>query len=985
MSEEPVEQGPLSEGRVSVDADILGGMSQRVSATVMVGREAPLQTLVVALAATGEGQGRLVVVGGEAGAGKTRLVTEFVDRAGDAMTLQGGCLELGQAVMPLAPLAGILRQLARDLGEDRAEELIGPQLAGFLPGRHHGDLDPHWTGQLGMFEAFRAVLVELSRQHPVAVVVEDLHWADRSTLDLLTWLARNLADSRVLLVLTYRSDEMRRSHPLRPVLAELGRLPHVERVELQPLTDQEIGDLLIAIHGGPVPPAVARQVADRSEGNPFFAEELFAGVDDDGVPLTLRDILSARIDALPEATKEVLRIAAAAGRRVDHRLLEVVADLEPDELDAGLRAAVEAQALVPDGAHFRFRHALLQEAVHEQLLPGERTRLHRAFADALLAEPELAAAGAASVDSELAHHALAAHDVDLAFASLVRAGERAHALFAFNEAQHHLEGAAELHDRVSPEAAEGAPATWELLRAAAHCTRYGGDPSIGLGHLKRAISLLDPVADKVAIGGLYGELSENFWMAGRGDDAVAASDTSTELLAGERTREAAMALGWRSRLLMLLGRFAEAIPPGRQGIEIAREVGAAVELSRAQNSLGTSLGSLGELDEGIALLREAITVAHDADAAGDAVRGYINIASLLKTPGNDLAGAERTGLEGLAYADRYAVRGGMTDWLRMELTDVYIRSARIADAKAMLGTVRTGWTAGVNGQYFHTSSGWLDVFQGRYEDAAEHIRVAKELAPNIRDPQAIGPWVGVRMLLELAEGRPEVGDALDILEPFAGDPSASNGFALVARVAAAAVEAGAEGEGKTVQRIRDLLAARRSDGNDVARANLDGWIAVLDAELTSVAGEPDPTLWRQAADGMAERGFAEQALYARVRLVDALAADGQTESAATELVAAHGVARGLGAAKLTADLETLARKHRLKLDGVTAARGVGGLTARESEVLALVALGTTNREIGEKLFISEKTASVHVSNILAKLGVSNRGEAAAVARGSGLI
>jgi DNA-binding CsgD family transcriptional regulator/tetratricopeptide (TPR) repeat protein len=970
---------------MSVRADILGGMPQRVSAAVMVGREAPLQSLLDALAATDDGQGRLVAVGGEAGAGKTRLVTEFVERATGATTLQGGCLELGQAVMPLAPVAGILRQLGRDLGEERAEELIGPQLAGFLPGRHHGDLDPHWTGQLGMFEAFRAVLVELSRERPLAVVVEDLHWADRSTLDLLTWLARNLADLRVLLLLTYRSDEMRRSHPLRPVLAELGRLPQVERVELQPLTDQEIGDLLVAIHGGPVPPAVARQVADRSEGNPFFAEELFAGADDDGVPLTLRDILSARIDALPESTKEVLRIAAAAGRRVDHRLREVVADLEPDELDTGLRAAVEAQALVPDGAHFRFRHALLQEAVHDQLLPGERTRLHRAFADALLSEPELAAGGAASVDSELAHHALAAHDIDLAFVSLVRAGERAHALFAFNEAQRHLEGAAELRDRVSAEAAEGAPATWELLRAAAHCTRYGGDPTIGLGHLKRAISLLDPVADRVAIGGLQGELSENYWMAGRGDDAVTASDTSTEMLAGERTREAALALGWRSRLLMLLGRFAEAVPPGREGIEVAREVGAAVELSRAENSLGTSLGSLGELDEGLALLRNAIDIAHDAHAAGDAVRGYINIASLLKTPGNDLAGAERSGLEGLAYAERHAVRGGMTDWLRMELTDVYIRSARIDDAEAMLGTVRTGWTAGVNGQYFHTSSGWLDVFRGRYDQAAEHLRVARELAPNIRDPQAIGPWVGVRMLLNLAQGRLEIDDALETLEPFCGDASTHNGLVLAARVAAAAAEAGSEGEGKTVERIRDLLAGRRPEANDVVGANLDGWLAVLDAELSGIAGEPDPLLWRRAADGMTERGFAEQALYSRVRLVDALAANRQTEEAAAELHAAHEVASGLGAVKLTADLETLARKHRIRLDGVAAARGVGGLTAREGEVLALVARGTTNREIGEQLFISEKTASVHVSNILGKLGVSNRGEAAAVARESGLL
>jgi DNA-binding CsgD family transcriptional regulator len=965
---------------VGVHAAILGDMAQRVSAAVMIGREEPLEALAAALASARAGDGRCVVVGGEAGAGKTRLMAEFVARTEGVWQLQGGCLELGQAVMPLAPLAGILRQLGRDLGDERAAELVGPELAGFLPGRPQVTMDPHWTGQLGMFEAFRAVLGELAEERPVVVVIEDLHWADRSTLDLLSWLARNLADTQVLLAATYRSDEMRRSHPLRPVLAELGRLAYVERIELQPLSDPEIVELLSAIHGGPVPPALAREVADRSEGNPFFAEELFAGAGGEGVPLTLRDILAARIDSLPESAKEVLRIAAAAGRRVDHRLLDMVAALGPGELDAGLRAAVEAQALVADADGFLFRHALLQEAVHEQLLPGERTRLHRAFADALLAEPDLAAGGADSVDSELAHHALAAHDLDLAFQSLVRAGRRARDLFAFSEAQRHLEGAADLREQISPEAARDAMETWELLRAAAHCSRYGGDPAIGVGHLRRAISRLDLVADRVAVGGLYAELSENLWMTGHGDDAVAASDVSTEMLSGERTREAAEALGWRSRLLMLLGRFEEAIPPGRLGVEIAREIGAVVELSRAENSLGTSLASVGELAEGTELLRDAITVADAAGAGGDAVRGYINLVSVMKTPANDIGAAEQAATEALAYAARHAVRGGMTDWLRMEVADVRVRLGRLDDARAVLAEVRTGWTVGVNGQYFHTSSGWLDAVEGLYDQAAEHLEHARELAPNIRDPQAIGPQVGVRMLLELATGTLEVGDAVDVLEPVVADASTYNGFVLISRVAAAAAESGNTDGAKAVERIRSLFLERRDGANAVLAANLDGWLAVLDAEAARVSIDQDAALWRHAADAMSSRGHAEQALYCRVRLVDALARAGQAEEATTELVAAHRIAGALGAVRHGEDLESLARRHRLKLAGVGPVRSLGVLTSREAEVLALVSEGRTNREIGEKLFITEKTASVHVSNILAKLGVSNRGEAAAVAR-----
>ena len=243
------------------------------------------------------------------------------------------------------------------------------------------------------------------------------------------------------------------------------------------MAEPEVVELLTAIRGQPPRPDITRQIVDRAEGNPFFAEELLAVAEEGGVPPTLRDILGARLDALPEQAKEVLRIAAAAGRRVDHRLLEQVADLGASELESGLRAAVENEALVPDvdGFGYRFRHALLQEAVHEQLLPGERTRLHAAFADALMRDPALAVDGADGVHAELAHHALAAHDIDTAFASLVKAATRARGMFAYAEAQQHYERAVELRERISDAAAHDAPPTWDLLRSAAHSARYAAD------------------------------------------------------------------------------------------------------------------------------------------------------------------------------------------------------------------------------------------------------------------------------------------------------------------------------------------------------------------------------------------------------------------------------------------------------------------------------------------------------------------------------
>jgi tetratricopeptide (TPR) repeat protein len=391
---------------------------------------------------------------------------------------------------------------------------------------------------------------------------------------------------------------MRRTHALRPVLAELSRLPLVQRIELQPMDEGEVLQLFTAIRGNQPQPEEAVSILTRSEGNPFYIEELLAAGDPSwiGMSSSLRDILADRLESLPESAKEVLRIAAAAGRRVDHRLLEVVAQLPESDLQAGLRAAVDGEALVPDAdSHgYRFRHALLQEAAHDQLLPGERTRLHRAFVDTLQADPSLAVGGSAGVDAELAYHALATYDVDLAFSSLVRAGERARDLYAFAEAQQHFERAIELRPQVGAAVSVTAPPTWELLRNAALCARYFGDIRVGsVTHLRRAIAVLGEDDDRTSLGGLWAELSEAYWMAGLSDEAAAASDRSVAVLPDTASRERAEALGWRSRLFMLLGRYHDAIPPGDEAVKLAREINARRELSRALNSLGTSLALIG--------------------------------------------------------------------------------------------------------------------------------------------------------------------------------------------------------------------------------------------------------------------------------------------------------------------------------------------------------------------------------------------------------
>ena len=297
---------------------MMGGVALRVSSPVLVGRSAEAAQLWAAFERAREGSPATVVVAGEAGVGKTRLVIELLGRvrAQGALAFTGGCLDVGEGVVAYAPLVEALRplggavdpaELERVLGSARAElarllpELRAPVEDGLQGGPEDGALVP---GRL--FELLLGVLHRLAARGPLLLVVEDLHWADRSTRDLLGFLVRNLR-AGVALVLTYRSDELHRRHPLRPFLAELDRSGRAERLELGRLGRRELGQLLAEILGEPAPAALAREILARSQGNPFFAEELLAarGGGSGELPEALRDLLLARVEALPQATRRI--------------------------------------------------------------------------------------------------------------------------------------------------------------------------------------------------------------------------------------------------------------------------------------------------------------------------------------------------------------------------------------------------------------------------------------------------------------------------------------------------------------------------------------------------------------------------------------------------------------------------------------------------------------------------------------------------------
>jgi predicted ATPase len=381
----------------------------------------------------------------------------------------------------------VLRELVRELGADGVTALLpgggAGELARLLPelGEPGTGGDPGET-RARMFGQVLALLERLTEVGPVVLVIEDAHWSDRSTRDLLAFLIGNQRVlAGVLIVVTFRSDELHRSHPLRPVLAELDRHDWVARLELPRLTRREGGALMASVLGRAPGPELAERVFARSEGNPLFLEALLCsgGGADAELPESLRDLVLADVERLPARAQDALEALAVAGQWCGHPLLAAVTDLGDRELLAALRPAVAANVLVPEGDGYAFRHALIREAILGQVLPGEKTRLHIRVAEALAADPALVPRGRAVI--EQAHHWHAAHDMPRAVASAWQAADAAGRSLAHSEKLAMLARVLELWPTL-PDAAQRIGASHvDVLEAAADTAAVAGGDERGIG------------------------------------------------------------------------------------------------------------------------------------------------------------------------------------------------------------------------------------------------------------------------------------------------------------------------------------------------------------------------------------------------------------------------------------------------------------------------------------------------------------------------
>jgi DNA-binding CsgD family transcriptional regulator/tetratricopeptide (TPR) repeat protein len=994
-----------------------------------VGRVAELRRLDAAYARVGSGETVTLCVSGEAGVGKTRLVTHFASGVGasGAWVLRGGCVELGEGSLPYAPLVEVLRGLVRELDAAVLGELIGPGrplLAGLLPeigapgGSTTATASAGWAAQARLFEAFLALFERLAGRHRIVLFMEDLHWADRSTLDLLTFLVRNLR-AAILIVLTYRSDELRRPHGLRPFLAELDRSAGVDRLELGRFDRLALGELLTGILGSRPDDELWRQIYQRSQGNAFFAEELLAAAgqrpgNGPSLPASIQNALLSRVQLLPDDAQATLRIIAAGGGRVEHELLAAVSELPRTDLLAALRAAVAYQVLMVDPVteSYLFRHALTQEALYNELLPGERVELHTAFARALTEHPDVAVRSGIGTPARLAYHWTRAHEPARALPAAVDAGRHAEAAYAFADAHEHFETALKLWAQVGDADAQLGVDHAAVLEYAAESAYLSGDPSRAIALTRTALRDVDPAGNPLRAGLLHGRLGGYLWATG-GEGAFAEYEAAVRLVPTDRPlAERARVLAAYGEALTGLGQYRQSREVCEDAIRIARLVGARAEEGDAHRALGADLALLGDLDAGIGHLLEARQIAEELGKVDDLARALATLSGLLDTFGEFEQAAE-VALQGAELAASHGLRRWHSPFLAATAGKALFALGRWDDAERLLRQAADEIASELAAArvYIHSACCELEAARGRAASAAEHLAVAgRAYTRTVTRPWFAAPLFGAAAELALSQNRLDDADAAVAggLQVVGGDLTARTSlYALGLRATADRAELArarrADDELLTIQRIGGALASDLRTA--MTRAEADGMpptpraeaAAVLgEAELARIAGHLDPYPWEAAAKTWAGLSQPYPAAYARWREAEALLLAGVARGqVAQALRAAQLTATELGAVPLRTEVEDLARRARLDLTADTADPSPEreraspldqlGLTTREQEVLALVAAGRTNREIAQALFISPKTATVHVTHILAKLGVRGRVEAAAVAHRLGVV
>jgi DNA-binding CsgD family transcriptional regulator/tetratricopeptide (TPR) repeat protein len=1013
-------------------------VATRVASPEFIGRRRELDSLIDAVDRAAAGDAVVALVGGDAGIGKSRLVEEVAAHARQRgwLVLEGGCVSLGSGEgLPFAPIVEALRRLPAliaagevdgidDIDELRSGETADlgrllPELGGARAREPEAFDRPAWV-QARIFEGLLALLGTLGERIPVVLIVEDLHWSDGSTRDVLSFLARNVRTERLAVIGTYRTDELSRRHPLRPWLAEIERTPRVTRIEIGRFDRAELEAQITAILGQRPSLELVDAIERRAEGNPFFVEELLAsgaGTAGDVLPPTLREVLMARVTALSEDAQRILGVAAVAGRTVEADLLAEVAGSAETDIEGPLREALAAQILAIDAGSpgaYRFRHALLAEAVYDDLLPSERRRLHAAYASAFDARPVAQGAQGASQLAALAHHATAAHEPARALRAWVGAARAAAAAHAFAEATQAYERAIGLWDAVPADDRPSDTDVAALYHEGALASMTSGRNDRARDMARAAVERLDPGTRLERWAAANERLARASWVSGRMDEAMRHFDETAAALRGAgRSAIRARVLAGIANTRMLRGDHPEAIEAARAAIDEARAIGSRLAEGHALNTLGTTMALNGSCAEGLPLIREGFAIARDFNEVDDIGRGFANLGSTLLICG-DADDSLRVGLDGVAWATKVGASRGYGWYIASNATEAAIQLGRWDEAQTMVDELLAGDPEGVNRLGMIVVVGALYARRGRSVEAERLLEEGRALVDPLHEAQFTGPIYVALVELLLSTGR--IDEAVSRAR--AGVTSLGQTRDRYYQTDLTAIAARAEADRAEVARAaRSVTTASEAAAAAAAyAADLERWVAELpdpgtyggtlaadaalgSAEARRAGGDADPDVWRTAVEAADRATSAWRRAYARFRLAEALlGARAPRREASRALADASAHATALRAEPLLGWIDGLARRSRIDIPlaaasdaaaepaaGSVSAPDDHGLTSREREVLGLLVEGHTNKRIAEQLFISESTAGVHVSNILGKLGVTSRTEAATVAARLGLV
>lgn len=1016
--------------------------------SALIGRGGELSALLDAVG----GATHTVLIAGEAGIGKSRLIGEFTRRLDrETLVLPGRCPEFGSDGVAFAPFLAVMRRLLRELGVAEMAALLPPQpaLANWLPqlAVHTGTAAPE-PDRIRLFGEILTVIEQLAMTRQTVLILEDLHWADAASRELLTFLVANLADGDVLLIGSYRPGD---SGPLRELIAELRRDPGVRTLDLAPLTRHEVGRQLAALLAREPEPALITTIFERSGGNPLFVEAL--GQAPDQIPADLADLLLGFQRGLTPPAHALLRVAAAIGSPIRHDLLAEAVDLPSGALHAALRELVTRQLLLTTDTGYEFRHILIRQAVYNDLLPTERTQLHTRLAEVLRTNPSQS-----MYATELACHAAAAGDIPVALTAYWSAvvgasvatggtstaaevsgtsaetctGPAASSSVSAPERVAYLEQVLALWDRVPNAAVRLGVAKVAVLEQLTESAMASGAIESGIAAADAALELIDSTANpdlaarlhlrRAALRGSTG--------AGPGEDLTRALSL---LPSSPSTLEHGEALAQFALTTVFAGNPAAAAPAANTALSLAEFRNAPALAARSHAYLGLIAASGAAADSGHEVaLRHFEAARAAAGSAGDPLVLLDVVtweSAVLLAAGEYRAAisAVQLGLRAAQQSFRFAESAPI---LLVKWVQALTALGRWTQARAVVDEAEFERLPPLSRAALLLSYGKIALGQGDMEAARACAGRAGELLGDGRwaisyrlQWQLLNGSIAMRLGDEIGVDRAlmEVWSLDDVTATLEAHPhDAWPVLALAARRWAARSDAdGARvGRGSSDSRFargaEDGAVSPTGPGGDGpsgaenGRADLvvERLLAVGDslsctssvdmAHRAAVHAHRDGTVpgWDIAV--RAWRGLEQpfEEAESLLAIAELLAGQGDREAAASALGRVVELAGGLSAEPLIAAAGRVATRARISIAGgggespqVRESGGsrTFGLTARELEVLRLVAKGLSNRGVAGELFISANTAGVHVSRILTKLGVASRTEAAAFAHEHGLL